>query len=426
MSGAVQSIRGIHDILPADAALWFTLEAAATEVFAAYGYQQIRLPILERTELFKRAVGEVTDIVEKEMYSFEDRGGDSIALRPEGTAGCVRAGIEHGLLHNQIQRLWYHGPMFRYERPQKGRYRQFHQFGVETFGVAGPAVEIELIAMSARLWRKLGISGLSLQLNSLGTLEERQAYRQTLVDYFSDHRDRLDDDSLRRLDSNPLRILDSKNPALADLIGQAPELLEHLGSESADHFAEVRAGLETLGIDYQLNFRLVRGLDYYTRTVFEWRTDQLGAQDAVCSGGRFDGLVDWLGGRATPAVGFAMGVERLLALMQILDCPLRRLEPAVYVVTQGDKAARLAVSLCEELRDRVPRLRLMKDVGGGSFKSQFKRADKSGAHLALVLGDTEADSGQVQIKPLRSDAAQQTIAVKELAAWLETHVPPTH
>ena len=416
MSQRIQSIRGMNDILPADNAAWATLERVAARVFAGYGYEQIRLPIMERTGLFKRAVGEVTDIVEKEMYTFEDRGGESLSLRPEGTAGAVRAGIEHGMLHNATQRLWYTGPMFRYERPQKGRYRQFHQFGVEAFGQTGPDVDIEQIAMAARLFAALGVTGMRLEINTLGTPNERADYRDALHRYFSAHLERLDDDSKRRLDRNPLRILDTKNPAMAELVAQAPTLREYLGEESSAHFDGLCRGLDALGIAYTINPRLVRGLDYYTRTVFEWITADLGAQDAVCSGGRFDGLVEQLGGSATPAMGFALGVERLIALMLDQNVPLDDLTPQVYLVHTGDTASARVPALAEALRDALPDLRLRVHVGGGSMKSQFKRADKSGAQLALVFGDDEAAADEIQIKPLTDRRPQEQVAIDEAAA----------
>lgn len=416
MSGrGVRSIRGMNDILPGDASAWQTLERVCRETFAAYGYQPIRLPLLERTELFTRAVGEVTDIVEKEMYTFEDRGGDSVSLRPEGTAGCVRAGIEHGLLHNQVQRFWYAGPMFRYERPQKGRYRQFHQFGVEAYGLTGPDVDAEQIALCARLWRRLGLTGLRLEINSLGTVEERQDYRRELMAYFSARVDQLDEDSRRRLDRNPMRILDSKNPDMRPVIAAAPAFEDSLGPESREHFDGLRARLDAMGIDYTVNPRLVRGLDYYTRTVFEWLTDQLGAQDAVCSGGRYDGLVDQLGGSPTPAVGFALGVERLVALIQDQGTAPDEVAPHAYLVHQGGDAERQAMLLAETLRDALPHLRLHTHSGGGSFKSQFKRADRSGAALALVMGEEEAAQGVVQIKHLRADQAAEQVGRDQLA-----------
>ncbi|MAS09006.1 histidine--tRNA ligase [Salinisphaera sp.] len=416
MSQRIQSIRGMNDILPADNAAWATLERVAARVFAGYGYEQIRLPIMERTGLFKRAVGEVTDIVEKEMYTFEDRGGESLSLRPEGTAGAVRAGIEHGMLHNATQRLWYTGPMFRYERPQKGRYRQFHQFGVEAFGQTGPDVDIEQIAMAARLFAALGVTGMRLEINTLGTPNERADYRDALHRYFSAHPESLDDDSKHRLDRNPLRILDTKNPAMAELVAQAPTLREYLGEESSAHFDGLCRGLDALGIAYTINPRLVRGLDYYTRTVFEWITADLGAQDAVCSGGRFDGLVEQLGGSATPAMGFALGVERLIALMLDQNVPLDDLTPQVYLVHTGDTASARVPALAEALRDALPDLRLRVHVGGGSMKSQFKRADKSGAQLALVFGDDEAAADEIQIKPLTDRRPQEQVAIDEAAA----------
>ncbi len=413
MSERIQSIRGMNDVLPAQDPAWSTLDRVAARVFAAYGYARIRLPVMERTGLFKRAVGEVTDIVEKEMYSFDDRGGESLSLRPEGTAGAVRAGIEHGLLHNQTQRLWYSGPMFRYERPQKGRYRQFHQFGVEAFGQTGPDVDIEQIAMAARLFHQLGVSGLTLQINTLGTPAERAAYRDTLHAYFSAHAEMLGADRPCRVERNPLRILDSKNPALAELIGEAPTLRNHLGEASSAHFDALCRGLDSLGIDYRINPRLVRGLDYYTRTVFEWVTQDLGAQDAVCSGGRFDGLVGQLGGSDTPAMGFALGVERLIVLMQAQNVALDDLAPQVYLVHAGEAAAARVPALAEKLRDALPGLRLMTHAGSGGFKSQFKRADRSGARLALVFGDDEAAADVVQIKPLADNSAQERVALAQ-------------
>ncbi len=408
----------MNDILPAEAAPWRTLQTAVTEVFAAYGYQQIRLPVVERTELFARSIGEVTDIVEKEMYSFEDRGGESLSLRPEGTAGCVRAAIQHGLLHNQVQRLWYSGPMFRYERPQKGRYRQFYQFGAEAFGLEGPDIDAELIMMSARLWRRLGLKGIRLQLNSLGTPESRQAYRQVLVDYFRQHADVLDEDSKRRLDGNPMRILDSKNPDLAGLIENAPNILDHLDDASKIHFDAVCAQLTAAGIKYSVNPRVVRGLDYYSRTVFEWTTDQLGAQDAVCSGGRYDGLVEQLGGKPTPAIGFAMGVERLIALMELQECRVLADGPQIYLVRVGENADSYSAVLAEQLRDALPDLRLLVHAGGGSFKSQMKRADKSGAEFALIIGDDEVVNDQVQLKALRGTGGQVAVPRAELVSGL--------
>ncbi|MEN8168532.1 MAG: histidine--tRNA ligase, partial [Pseudomonadota bacterium] len=378
----------------------------------------IRMPIVEVTELFKRSIGEVTDIVEKEMYTFEDRNGDSLTLRPEGTAGCVRAGLENGLLFNQVRRLWYHGPMFRHERPQKGRYRQFHQIGVESFGLEGPDVDLEQILITARIWKELGLKGLELQLNTLGTAEERRHYRDELVSYFKGRHAELDEDSRRRLESNPLRILDSKNPAMSAVVGDAPTLMEHLGDESLGHFAVLRAGLEASGVAYRVNQRLVRGLDYYARTVFEWVSNDLGAQGTVCAGGRYDGLVEQLGGKRTPAVGFAMGLERLVALLEETDVSQRLPGVDLYLVMLGDRAQREGVLLAERLRDEVPGLRLISHCGGGSFKSQFKKADKSNARYALILGDDELERGETGLKPLRGGGEQRQVKLTELAAVL--------
>ncbi len=413
----------MHDVLPEDSALWRHLEQRVAEVLDAYGYREIRMPIVEVTELFKRSIGEVTDIVEKEMYTFEDRNGDSLTLRPEGTAGCVRAAMEHGLLHNQIQRLWYQGPMFRHERPQKGRYRQFHQIGVETFGMAGPAIDAELILLTARIWQALRLPGLELQLNTLGTLEERTAYRERLVDYLRAHWDELDEDSRRRVDSNPLRILDSKNPGMRDMLDGAPTLSAHLGDESREHFAFVCESLRRADVPYVVNERLVRGLDYYSRTVFEWVTDRLGAQGTVCAGGRYDGLVEQLGGRGTPAVGFAMGLERLVAILEEVDADAGRRAADLYLVLVGDAAQSEGLALAESLRDALPGRVIQCNCGGGGFKAQFKRADRSGAHLALVLGDDELAAGHVVIKPMRSDAEQQIVTRDELIDELQNRLP---
>ena len=427
---AIQAIRGMHDILPEQSPYWQWLEQQAKQVLAAYGYQEIRLPIVEKTELFQRSIGEVTDIVEKEMYTFDDRNGDSLTLRPEGTAGCLRACLEHGLLHNQSHRLWYLGPMFRHERPQKGRYRQFYQLGVETYGMAGPDIDAELIALTDRLWKALGIrTAVQLQINSLGTSEERAVYRQQLVAYFQQHLDQLDEDSLRRLDSNPLRILDSKNPDLQAVIAHAPVLLDHLGADSLAHFNQLKDTLDQLQIDYQLNTRLVRGLDYYGKTVFEWVTDQLGSQGTVCAGGRYDGLIAQLGGKDNHAVGFAMGIERLLALVELRDD--FQLAPAidVYMIRVGNLAEQSGALLAESLRTALPQLKLQVNCGGGSFKSQFKKADKSGAAFAIIIGDDEAQQGLVALKPLRTDAEQSTLshaALQDtLTQWL-TNAALTH
>ncbi len=414
----LQAVRGMNDILPELTPSWQYLEDAMRRVIQAYGYREIRLPLLEKTELFKRSIGEVTDIVEKEMYTFEDRNGDSLTLRPEGTAGCVRACMEHGLLHNQVQRLWYAGPMFRHERPQKGRYRQFHQFGVEAFGMEGPDIDAELILMTAQLWKTLGLKGAVLQLNSLGTQASRAAYREALVEYFRGCLTDLDEDSRRRLDGNPLRILDSKNPRMQAVIGGAPRLPDYLDVESRVHFDALRALLDAAGIDYVVNPRLVRGLDYYGKTVFEWVTDRLGAQGTICAGGRYDGLVEYLGGRPTPAVGFALGLERLIALLEAEGVDLPDSNPHAYLVLSGDKGVRRGMVFAGELREAVKGLRLLTNCGGGSFKSQFRRADKSGAGLALVIGDDEAERGQVTLKPLRGESAQETLSQTDAAGRL--------
>ena len=412
----------MKDILPQETPLWQRVESTLRDIFSAYGYSEIRLPLAEKAELFQRSIGEVTDIVEKEMYTFEDLNHERLSLRPEGTAGCVRAGIEHGLLHNQIQRLWYIGAMFRHERPQKGRYRQFHQAGIEAFGMEGPDIDAELIAMTARIWKSLGITSLTLQINSLGTLAARQVYRERLVEYFSGHRDRLDEDSQRRLTTNPLRILDSKNPELRELILAAPQLLEHLDAESLAHFERLKNLLDCIGVKYVVNPRLVRGLDYYSKTVFEWVTDQLGAQGTVCAGGRYDGLVEQLGGKATPAIGFAMGLERLLSLIEIQAGLQPPAAPHVYLLVAAEVAAGSGVKLAEALRDALPQLRLVMNCGGGSFKAQFKRADKSGARIALLLGDEELAKNVVGVKFLREERAQQEVSMDTLAALLREFI----
>ena len=413
----------MNDILPEETPRWQIVEAVFRHLMRAYGYDEIRMPLVEMTDLFKRSIGEVTDIVEKEMYTFVVRNGDSLSLRPEGTASCVRAAIQNGLLHNQIQKLWYGGPMFRHERPQKGRYRQFHQLGVEVFGLDGPDIDAELIAMTARYWRELAIERkVKLEINSLGSNEARAAYRDILVNYFSQHSERLDEDSQRRLHSNPLRILDSKNPDMQDLIEAAPKLSEHLDESSQVHFDELCTMLGDLGIEYVINPRLVRGLDYYNRTVFEWTTDQLGAQGTVCAGGRYDGLVAQLGGRATTAVGFALGLERLIALLDEERIARAAQLPHAYFIVVGSEATRTGFRLSEELRNRIPSLRLVMHTGGGSLKSQFKRADRSGAQLALILGDDELQAKTVAIKPLRTDQHQETVAQDQLTPWLINYI----
>jgi histidyl-tRNA synthetase len=415
----IQAIRGMNDYLPEDTALWQRIEGTLKQVLGGYGYSEIRMPIVEQTPLFKRAIGEVTDVVEKEMYTFEDRNGESLTLRPEGTAGCVRAGIEHGLLYNQEQRLWYIGPMFRYERPQKGRYRQFNQLGVEVFGLQGPDVDAELILLSARWWRALGIAEhVTLELNSIGSLEARANYRDALVAFLEQHKDKLDEDCKRRMYSNPLRVLDSKNPDIQALLNDAPKLGDYLDDESREHFAGLCELLEQSGIPYTVNQRLVRGLDYYNRTVFEWVTSSLGAQGTVCAGGRYDGLVEQLGGRATPAVGFAMGLERLVLLVQAVNPDFKA--PATvdaYVISSGAGTQSAAMQLAETLRDALPELKVMTNYGGGNFKKQFARADKWGARIALVLGEDEVANLQVVVKDLQS-GTQETLAQSELAARL--------
>lgn len=415
MAQQIQVIRGMHDILPEEIGVWQQLEDGFRNLVESYGYRQIRTPIVEKTALFHRSIGEVTDIVEKEMYSFDDRNGESLSLRPENTASVVRAGIENGLLVNQQQRLWYNGPMFRHERPQKGRYRQFHQLGAETFGMQGADVEAELILMAARLWRTLGLQDISLQLNTLGTSEDRVAYKELLVNYFSQHQDELDEDSKRRLLTNPLRILDSKNPAMQGLIESAPRLQDHLCDESREHFNQLLEILDFAGQAYTLNTRLVRGLDYYCHTVFEWVTDSLGAQGTVCAGGRYDGLVEQLGGKPTHAAGFAMGVERLVSMLidQQLTQPAETSD--IYFVVVGEKALKLGHKLAEQLRDELPGIKLVLHAGGGSFKSQLKKADKSGASLALILGENEVEQGIINIKFLRSEQEQLSLALQELA-----------
>ncbi|MEQ8426824.1 MAG: histidine--tRNA ligase [Gammaproteobacteria bacterium] len=419
----LQAIRGMHDILMQDTPRWQHVETTISDILARYGYQEIRLPIVEYTELFARSIGDNTDIVSKEMYSFVDRNDASLTLRPEGTASCVRAGIEHGLFHNQTQKLWYAGPMFRHERPQKGRQRQFHQIGVEAFGYEGPDVDAELIIMCARIWQALGISDVTLEINSLGTPESRGRYRDELVQYFDQHRDQLDEDSLLRLEKNPLRILDTKNPDMKALVEAAPSItsiLDH-DQESAAHFDGLKSLLDAVGIAYRVNDKLVRGLDYYGKTVFEWVTDKLGAQGTVCAGGRYDGLVEQHGARSTPAVGFAIGMERLLELTDFSNMPDRQ-SPDIYLVLAGERALESGMILAEELRNRIDKLRVSTNLGAGSFKSQFKKADKSGASMALILGDDEMARGEATVKFLRSDEPQQTLARDELFQFIAKHL----
>jgi histidyl-tRNA synthetase len=429
VSEQLQAIRGMSDLLPKAAARWAQVEQVLREVLGSYGYQEIRVPIVERTELFQRSIGEVTDIVEKEMYTFDDRNGLSLTLRPEATAGIVRAAIEHTLLRGQRHRLWSMGPMFRYEKPQKGRYRQFHQFDIETFGYAGPDIDAELIVMLARIWRRLGITHLDLQVNSLGTPEARQLYREALTAYFRGHAASLDEDSTRRLERNPLRILDSKNPDMAAVVAGAPVLTDYLDAESVAHFATVRELLAAAGVAHRVNPRLVRGLDYYNRTVFEWVTDRLGTQGAVCAGGRYDGLVAELGGPPTPAIGCAIGLERLTELVALEGAADAPVAPDAFLVAVGDAAVPAALRLAESLRDALPGLRIEMNCGGGGFKAQMRRADQSGAGIALILGEDEVAAGTVGIKALREDRPQLTVSRGEATlalAALRRDAEPDH
>jgi histidyl-tRNA synthetase len=413
MSQSIQSIRGMSDVLPDQAPLWRSFEDIARAWLSRYGYREIRMPLVEKTELFVRSIGEVTDIVEKEMYTFTDLNGESITLRPEGTASCVRAAIEHHLLYNGPQRLYYAGPMFRHEKPQKGRYRQFHQIGVEGLGFPGPDVDAEHILMCARLWRDLALDGVRLEINTLGNTESRARYRARLVQYLERNLERLDEDSRRRLNTNPLRVLDSKNPSMQAVIAEAPRLTDDLDEASVNHFEALQAILRNAGIEYQINPRLVRGLDYYNYTVFEWVTDRLGAQAAVCAGGRYDGLFAQLGGKAAPACGFAMGVERLLALMGTEEQPAAA-APDAYLVHSGTAATQMAWRAAEQLRGAG--LDVILHCGGGNFKAQMKRADASGARFAVIIGDNEAAANQVGLKPLRELTEQQSVTVEDAIA----------
>jgi histidyl-tRNA synthetase len=417
----IQAIRGMNDCLPEQTPVWQMLETTLRRVVSSYGYSEIRMPIVEMTNLFQRAIGEVTDVVEKEMYTFNDRNGDSLTLRPEGTAGCVRACIEHGLVYNQERRLWYVGPMFRHERPQKGRYRQFYQFGVEVFGLNGPDIDAELIMLTARLWRELGIEQFTtLQLNTLGSSAERAAYRDALVVFLEQHKESLDEESKRRMYSNPLRVLDTKSPQVQEILQHAPTLADYFGEETKAHFNGLKALLDAAGIAYQVNERLVRGLDYYNYTVFEWVTESLGAQGTICGGGRYDGLVEQLGGQATPAVGFAMGLERLTLMLETLE-KINNLPATVdvYICMAGEGALTAGLLLAEQLRSERPQLRIMTHCGGGNFKKQMKRADKVAARIALILGETEVAEQKVTVKFLRDQVEQQTIAVTALLPILD-------
>ncbi len=416
MADIIQAVRGMNDLLPDQTGTWQAVESVIKTTLSEYAYKEIRFPLLEKTALFSRSIGGATDIVEKEMYTFADRNGDKLTLRPEGTAGCVRAGIQNGLFHNQTQRLWYMGPMFRHERPQKGRYRQFYQTGVECFGFDGPDIDCELIVLSARIWRKLGLDNVKLELNSLGSLESRTAYIKVLTAYLSDNADDLDEDSTRRLKSNPLRVLDSKNPDMQNIIAQAPELIDYLDSASREHFDQLQEMLASHNIDFLINPRLVRGLDYYSRTVFEWSTDQLGAQGAICAGGRFDGLVAQLGGKQVSAVGFAMGLERIIELVNIAGNNLPSGDIGIYLCLLGAEAKRAGMLLAEKLRDKS--LSVLAHCGDNSLKSQLKQADKSGARFALILGEDEVSSGKIIIKPLREKKSQYSVEQTDLYSHL--------
>lgn len=418
----IQSIKGMHDLLPPDSALWRTIEQQLAAILASYGYDEIRTPILEKTELFKRSIGEVTDIVEKEMYTFEDRNGDSLTLRPEGTASCVRAGIQHALFYRQQSRLWYLGPMFRHERPQKGRYRQFSQLGVECYGVAGTDAEAELLALGQRIWRTFDIeAGLRLEINSLGSSDCRARYREQLVAFLEDHRDDLDADSVRRLGSNPLRILDSKHPETQRIVAQAPRLSDSLSQHSSERFARLREQLDALGIAYRVNAGLVRGLDYYSHTVFEWITDSLGAQGTVCAGGRYDGLLGQLGGDPeSGAAGFAMGMERFIEMVGTARKETVAEFSGAYIVSIGERAAFHAPALADKMRDQMPCVLIKNNLGGGSIKSQMKRADKSRARFAVIIGDTELDEEQFTVKDLRTAGSEQlTLSWDEMQSVLK-------
>jgi len=418
----LQAIRGMNDLLPENVATWQFIEASFRNLMNQYAYGEIRMPIVEKTELFKRSIGEVTDIVEKEMYTFDDRNGDSLTLRPEGTACCVRACLQNGLLHNQQQRLWYMGPMFRHERPQKGRYRQFQQMGVEAFGMAGPDIDVELIAMIARFWKIIGIeNNVRLEINSLGTSASRAVYKDLLVSYLLQHKSSLDDDSLRRIETNPLRVLDSKNPDLKEIISNAPKLLDHLDEESAQYFKQLCAQLDTLNIKYVVNTSLVRGLDYYSQTVFEWVTDTLGAQGTVCAGGRYDGLIEQLGGKATTAIGFAMGVERLVSMVEESNINIEQNTPDIYVIIAGEKASQYMFPLIEMVRNEQSGISILVNCDGGSFKSQMKRADKSGSAYAFIVGDDEVADNTVCVKNLRENEAQQKMNQDELIQFIKNN-----
>jgi len=418
MAKKIQAIRGMNDLLPKDSALWLHLEKTITDLFISYGYKNIRTPIVEKTDTFCRAIGEATDIVEKEMYTWTDTSGDMLSLRPEGTAGCVRAMIEHNLPREGIQKVFYQGQMFRHERPQKGRYRQFNQVGVEVFGASEAKIDAELMAMTNSLWNKLGLKNITLEINTLGSSEARINYRQVLVDYFTKNKELLDEDSTRRLKTNPLRILDSKNPAMQDLINNAPKLMEHLDKESEQHFNEFKSYLEALGIEYKINTRLVRGLDYYNRTVFEWTTNDLGSQGTICAGGRYDSLVEKMGGNPTTAVGFAIGLERLILLLQEQGVEADNNQDSIYIVALGDDAQIKSMQIANEIHKHLPNVIVYNDITLGSFKSQFKKADKANTDFALILGEEEIKNNQVSIKPLKGQGEQLTTSLEEIINYL--------
>lgn len=418
LSDQIKSIRGMPTLLPDELAKWQFVESKIKQIMNAYAFREIRTPLIERTELFQRTIGENTDVVTKEMYSFTDRKDQSLTLRPEATAGVIRAGIEHSLFYNQTQKLWSMGPMYRYERPQKGRYRQFHQINMEAFGYQGSAIDLEIILMTSRIWKTLNIEALQLEINSLGTPASRQAFRQVLVEYFTDHKDNLDDDSVARLETNPMRIMDSKNPDMKDLIAAAPKITDYLDSESKEHFSSLLAALELHGIEYELNPTLVRGLDYYTKTVFEWTTDQLGSQATVCGGGRYDGLVEQLGGKNVCGIGCAIGMERLTELVEVSVEKAENIEPKIYIVAVGEGVEMHASLLAEKIRDENKNCVIEMNMDGGGFKQQFRKADKSGAELAIILGEEEINEGTVSLKPLKTDQEQKTIKQEELIEQL--------
>ena len=421
MSKKIQAIRGMNDLLPKDSALWAFVERTIADLFIAYGYKNIRTPVVEKTDTFCRAIGQATDIVEKEMYSWHESNGDSLSLRPEGTAGCVRMMIEHNLPREGIQKVFYQGAMFRHERPQKGRYRQFHQVGLEVFGAPDAKVDAELMMITHSLWQKLGLKNITLEINTLGSSEARASYRDILVEYFSSHKDQLDEDSLRRLESNPLRILDSKNSAMQDLINNAPKLMAHLDAESAQHFEQFKAYLQALNIDFVINTRLVRGLDYYNRTVFEWTTTDLGAQGTICAGGRYDGLVEKMGGKPTPAVGLAIGLERLILLLEAQEITTHKQPLSIYIITPSEHAQLQSMQIAGTLHESMTNVIIYNDITLGSFKSQFKKADKANADFALILGEEELNNNQVSIKPLKSQEQQVTLSLDEAIKYFKDY-----